>query len=568
MGPCSSFLFFLQFSLAWRFLSMRCTPTFYCPKRRYAEAVRAGSATPESKTQTQKASESRPIPTTTAGAHAIKTYPQDARPKHQKPRPRCTAAQVLQNIGHRDATGPARRTLQLTGSLGNRYDFFFGYFDKTNFAPDGTRVLVSRTRVSARIDNAEASGWYQGCRDNRKPFPVLEIGFIDFCEQRDTVGFPFHKIGETTAWNVHQGAQAQWVGEDIIFNTRTGNSDFFQARVAALSGKVLKEYAAPIYSLSHDGALAAVLNYTHLNICSQYGYASENLGNFCSTAAHLIAEDSSQFLAVLDLASGQVSKLISVSDVAAFLVGEGVLRRHKRSWYRYINHAQWSRDSTELIFLYREQHGKTLDDRFTYGVTINIHTKKMHLVSKSGKDGCVSHHDYGYSNTLLCVNNRYWEYKEHKLHTVHADPLTRVNGHPTFSNFDVPGPGRFILSDTYPKPFLGARAGTTEDGPLSRAISRKQRMQHLYIFDRRASQARLIAWLPAGYSDLHPRWDRVGSLVTVDSGNDRRRHLYSVFVEDILSDFRAGKVSTNRNQSYSLDNNGGLSLSMPSRLAQ
>ena len=92
----------------------------------------------------------------------------------------------------------------------------------------------------------------------------------------------------------------------------------------------------------------------------------------------------------------------------------------------------------------------------------------------------------------------------------------RVNGHCTYLS-DV----RWVLNDTYP---LGAA-----------------RMQELYIYDvesdRRVELGALTA--PAEYTDewrcdLHPRANRAGTQVLVDSAHAGGRQMYLLDVSGIL----------------------------------
>ncbi|VAX42287.1 hypothetical protein MNBD_PLANCTO03-144, partial [hydrothermal vent metagenome] len=81
------------------------------------------------------------------------------------------------------------------------WHYWFGYYDKCPWSPDGTKLLAHRAPF---------------CDHFPAPNDFAEVGFLEGWE---TDAPRFTKIGQTTAWNWQQGAMLRWCKGEPRFNT-------------------------------------------------------------------------------------------------------------------------------------------------------------------------------------------------------------------------------------------------------------------------------------------------------------------------------------------------------------
>lgn len=131
---------------------------------------------------------------------------------------------------------------------------FFGYYDKSPWDADGSRLAYINSNVVGRHPVPE---------DIAKVMVVIPESDIlpSVC-------------AETRAWNWQQGCMLRWRidGSALIFNDRYGGT--LVARVVELSGKELHVTPFPIYDCSSDGDTTVSVNFARLAWTRPgYGYA-------------------------------------------------------------------------------------------------------------------------------------------------------------------------------------------------------------------------------------------------------------------------------------------------------
>lgn len=367
---------------------------------------------------------------------------------------------------------------------------WFGYYDKWQFDPS------DRYALGMEVD-------FEG----RSPRPEDEIvlGLIDLGD-----GDRWSEIGRTQAWCWQQGCMLQWrpgSAREVVWNAREG--DAFVCRVLDVDSGRSRTLPRAVYSLSPDGKTAVCADFRRIqDMRPGYGYAGLPDPN-----AGVLAPDDVGIWAQ-DMDTGASELIVSVAQIAALPYPHGDLSAAKH----YFNHLLVSPDGTRFIFLHRWRFG---DGPFhTRMLTAALDGTDVRVVDDYGK---TSHFIWRDPAHILAWS---WHPSAESAFYLYGDgdgqvePVgqgaMRVNGHCTY----LPG-GRWVLNDTYP---LG-----------------EARTQELYLYDvasdRRVELGALTA--PAEYTDewrcdLHPRANRAGTQVMVDSAHAGGRQMYLLDVSEIL----------------------------------
>ena len=367
---------------------------------------------------------------------------------------------------------------------------WFGYYDKWQFDPS------DRYALGMEVD-------FEG----RSPRPDDEIG-LGLIDLED--GDRWSEIGRTQAWCWQQGCMLQWrpgSACEVVWNAREG--DAFVCRVLDVDSGRSRTLPRAVYSLSPDGKTAVCADFRRIqDMRPGYGYAGLPDPN-----AGVLAPDDVGIWAQ-DMDTGASELIVSVAQIAALPYPHGDLSAAKH----YFNHLLFSPDGTRFIFLHRWRFG---DGPFhTRMLTAALDGTDVRVVDDYGK---TSHFIWRDPAHILAWS---WHPSAESAFYLYGDgdgqvePVgqgaMRVNGHCTY----LPG-GRWVLNDTYP---LG-----------------EARTQELYLYDvasdRRAELGALTA--PAEYTDewrcdLHPRANRAGTQVMVDSAHAGGRQMYLLDVSEIL----------------------------------
>jgi glycosyltransferase involved in cell wall biosynthesis len=368
---------------------------------------------------------------------------------------------------------------------------FFGYHDKTPFSGDGRRVLA----MSARAGATPAGGGGGG---------PLVLGFF-LAELGGGVAGSFQPFAETLAWCWQQGCMLQWHPQEpnrhVLFNTLR-NGSYHSVVVDVDGGGVVREYGIPIYALDPGGRRAVSLNFSRLErLRPGYGYgclADDTAGS---------AAPSQDGLVVMALDTGDVELAVSLATLAAELASP--LGEH------YVNHVTFSPDGHRVAFLHLWEADGGRESRFCQ---LDVRTGEYRVVES---DRTVSHycwHDGGELLATTRTRTGTWHYTVYDLAAGTRRDLDlplRRDGHPMFH----PRDRARLVTDTYPD---------------------RRRDQSLFIADIESGSVEPLARFYApfrfrgpGRCDLHPRWDRAGNWIAVDTTHRGQRELALVPIADV-----------------------------------
>lgn len=356
---------------------------------------------------------------------------------------------------------------------------YFGYHDKTPVSGTNDKILAASIAVAdSRPDNEGAP---------------MRVGYFAIDDELRTQG-NFEEIGTTTTWCWQQGCMLQWdprcPDRKVFFNTLVEGA-FGAVLVDIESRRVVKEYANPIYALDPTGRIAATLNFARLG-CLRPGYGYKPLRKLKGN------QSEQDGLFVFDLMAGERRLLVDLNELTRS-VGDG--ESH------YLNHATFSPDGSRIAFF----HVCTAAGvRRTRLCTVTVRDGQV-LALESQR--LVSHYCWRTGAELLATTrdrDGRWHYTLYDLDKGRRNDLAlplRRDGHPMFHPLNK----NLIVTDTYPD---------------------RRRDQHLCIVD--ISEGTIeepgTFFSPMRYDaqvrcDLHPRWDREGRFIVVDSAARGRREL-------------------------------------------
>ena len=317
----------------------------------------------------------------------------------------------------------------------------------------------------------------------------MKLGF--FTKSDKEFSSHFQAFAETTTWCWQQGCMLQWHPDNqnswVIYNDLVDGN--YGSKVCDVNdGNKVKSYAHPVYSLDPNGRWASTLNFSRLGrLRPGYGYSL--LPD--ETKGQLAPEDDGLF--VFNLETGQKRLLVKLSDLAMDAGTPGA--------EHYVNHATFSPDGKRLVFfhLWATEGDKGRGLRVC---EVDATTGQWREVES---ERTVSHYCWRDANTFLATSREQsgqWHYTLYDLESNTRKDLDlpfNEDGHPMFH----PTNKNLIVTDTYPD---------------------KRRDQHLCVVDLTTKEVKEIATLysPFAYRgqvrcDLHPRWDREGRFVVVDS---------------------------------------------------
>lgn len=389
---------------------------------------------------------------------------------------------------------PARRGQPFPDMTIRRYahqgqQTFFGYFDKTPFSADNTRLLACSTplkRVSPSASDPLAVGWFN-------------------LDAPDT----FNPLGTTTTWCWQQSCMLQWHPQQpaqwVVYNRPAGGAPHGSVIQDVHTGEVISEFDRGVYTLSSTGDVAISLNFARLHRHRPgYGYAG---------ASDPFANDPrprEDGVWRLDMRTGQSELLHSVHDLAEIQPQSGMEAAN-----HYLNHAVFAPSGKRFVFFHIwDCQGRRSIRMFT----CNEDGSNLYLLTN---EKMVSHFDWKSDSELLA----YAEHAEHGRHFYYYQDRTqeryvyrpdalKVDGHPSFSPDN-----RSLLCDTYPDPYGE---------------------QTLFLLTPHGNRVDLVRLPSPGFMDqefrcdLHPRWDTGGRVACVDSAHSGQRSIYTIEVAESL----------------------------------
>lgn len=369
---------------------------------------------------------------------------------------------------------------------------FFGYHDKCPWDATGRYLLFLETDLANRMPG---------------PDDTARICLADSQRPGET-----RAIGETRAWCWQQGCMLQWVGETqgILFNDYRKQG--YCARIIDPNGNELKALPRPVYALSRDGTQALSMDFERIHHARPgYGYASRGYAG----RQHRAPADNGIWRT--DLQTGECTLIVSLARLARFKA-----RDDFNGAFHYALHAEFNPGGTRFCFLHRwfpdAQDGQGTP-----------HTTRMYTVDPEGRElrlredsGFVSHFSWWDDAHLLATSRHAGLGFNYHLYHDTSDEVSILgkgvltsDGHPSFSPSE-----HWLLTDTYPDA-TGRSTLILYDLPNSRRVD----LGRYHV--------------PPAYSgplrcDLHPRWNRDGTLVCFDSVHEGTRAVYTVDVSPFM----------------------------------
>lgn len=358
-----------------------------------------------------------------------------------------------------------------------REGYFFGFHDKIPWSLDNSMLLAHKFASDTKIGEN------------------IEIGYFIGDEYKK-----FKKIANTSSWNWQQGSMLQWINNNyIIFNDWNGEKNI--ARIFDKDGKKIKDLAAPIGAVSPDGKWGLTYSFERLNIgMPGYGYFNEN----DPYKYDFIPKNSG--LSIIELSTGAINKLFSINDIAKIDPVPSM-----KDAYHFFTHCLFAPNDKRFLFLHRwYKKGERLYSRMIScdltGDNIHIFpTKNMvsHITWINEKEVIAYCNTEDYGDGYHIFEDRSVNYRRI------AEKHYSSDGHPQYNKVN-----NKIVTDTYPNRF---------------------RIQELSIYDPVTDKKEIIAklWSPNYFKDelrcdLHPRWNRDGTMLCFDSAHTGKRALCTV----------------------------------------
>lgn len=360
------------------------------------------------------------------------------------------------------------------------FEYFYGYYDKSPWDMSDRYMICLQVKQT-----------YKSVAPKE---PAL-IGIIDTLD-----GNRFYRIGITHSWNVQQGCMAQWMGPD--FSSRIIYNDFRNGQYCSVVYNFIdkrEEKVLPMaaYDVAKDGSFILSLDFSRLHrMRPGYGYA-----NLPDTTKGELCPDKVCIWKV-DVETGKVTELFKYTDFLSFETNESMIgAEHK------VNHIMISPNCKRFMVLHRWlQKGR----KHTRLVTVNVDKTEMYNLSD---DVFVSHCYWKNNQEILSflrkkeTGNHYYCLKDKTQEYKMYWPELKTDGHCSYSP-----DGKYVITDTYPN---------------------RKRIASVYLCTEKDNQSRKIARVIAPFRydndcrcDLHPRWNRSGSKICIDSVHEGKRGLY------------------------------------------
>ena len=409
------------------------------------------------------------------------------------------------------------------------YSYFFGYYDRTPWSLGGDKILTHRT-------TSKKTYIEQG--------DLLELGYFEVIGD-----FPsYNVISKLNVCNWQQGSMPAWiksrysVSDHVIFNDLVG--DVYAAQIMTTEGELIRSFDYPLSDLSYDGSFYLSISSSRLYFTRRaYSYEGEHDNRWNDD---VVENDG---LRIVEIESGKSDFLVKTKDLVDDLVESMTEAKH------WIDHPLFSPDSKNILFYHRWLTKK--GTFFTRLYSYNIQNKSFFLYPDSGMYSHATWQDndcflvfgrgkssdprlkkdagyiykgllniglFGYKflknlsyikkfrKKVLKDNYLLFRLKEENPRVIDTSPFLNLDGHPSF----CPANKEVFITDTYPD---------SED------------MRALYTKNISSGEVALVGNfpVPAGHNDsspdrcdLHPRWDRSGRYISIDSMHDgiRKQHVF------------------------------------------
>ena len=378
---------------------------------------------------------------------------------------------------------------------GGELSHWFGYYDKDQFDPSGRYVLGQAVDHDTGLPS---------------PTDTVQLGMVDLRDNDKWI-----PLGTTNAWCWQQGCMLQWLPgtkNKVIYNER--QNDRFVAVIQDVKTGERRVLPRAIYSVSLDGKWATSFNISRL-------YAVRPGYSYVGVDDHSEGENwpDDDGLYVMNLETGDAKLIVTLAQLYEFErtpeEGEGI---------HWINVMLFNADSTRICFLHRwvlpEKRGwvsrfltVNLDGSDMY--IINDHKRFSHLIWRDAA------HILAFSYEPPQPEMRFHLFTDRTEQVEDIGwPELQVEGRTADGHCTYSPDGKWVLVDTYPN---------------------REGFQYVRLY--RPSDKTLV---PLGRfwndpktrgewrTDLHPRWDREGKFVCIDSSCSGQRQMYLLDVSKIV----------------------------------
>ena len=402
------------------------------------------------------------------------------------------------------ATGPLETYVPCRAITRGSKKHWFGYYDKREFDPSGTRVLANEIEFEGRSPKADDK---------------IGVGYIDTAANDNWVS-----LGKSNAWGWQQGCMLQWVGNtgnNVLWNDR--EDDAFVCRMHAVDTKQTRTLSRPIYTISRDGETGLSADFRRIdNLRPGYGY-----DGLADPFVDIRAPSASGIWRV-NLQTGDDELILSLADVTKYPWPDGSC--HEEAWH-YFNHLLINPAGTRFVALHRYRpkfDPKTL--RFEGGfvtrmISANLDGSDLYVLDPSGY---TSHFIWKNNDELMMwtkPKGRQQGFYVFRDRTRDVRPIGHdkmpTNGHNTY----LPTPyADWVLNDTYP--------------------DKKNSRQTVYLYHVPSGKRVDLGHFPSPPAyrgewrcDTHPRSSDDGTQVAIDSPHDNGRQVYLLDVREVLDKY-------------------------------
>lgn len=325
-----------------------------------------------------------------------------------------------------------------------------------------------------------------------EPHEKASIGLVD-----DTGRF--HRVGETSAWNLQQGCMLHWnplrPETEILYNDRRGG-DIISVVLDVTTGKK-RELPRAINGVSRNGRYAVCLTYGRLRrMRPVVGYVGAKDPN------PDVAHPDNDGVFVMDLVTGESKLVVSIGEVYRRLVRRHPDLKERHMWF---NHTVINKDDTRFFFLARcwtPQPDVQLESAM---FTAGLDGSDLREVVPFGKG--VSHFEWRSDTEIIATFRTTGRQKDHVMFTDGKDDYKLVgegflkgDGH-----CSVAPDGNWMVTD-------GSIGSTLEKNLLIYNLETKQGLElgRFPMNERRYFSGDTRC-------DLHPRWNRTGNQICIDA---------------------------------------------------
>lgn len=390
---------------------------------------------------------------------------------------------------------PSFRKRELIPSVritGGDYHTFYGYYDNPAFSGNDRYHLVHRVPFCDRMQQA-------GDR--------AEIGMIELESGSYT------PLAATTAWNFQQGSMLQWnpaaPKDEIIYNVTLNGR--YRAAVLNLRTHAVRYLEQPVANVDPTGNKALSINFGRMfDFRPGYGYA--DIADPFRDELHP-ADDG---VYCIDLKSGESKLVLSLDAIWSFIQPIFQAEESKLT----INHITFNTDGTRFLFLARWVPPQS-KRHLTALLTANADGSGLRCISTNIVQ---SHYHWRDPGKFVMFGggpqgSQLYEYDDAQADGNEPDVIDAAyflkDGHCSYS------PDRnWMLYDSYPD---------------------KDSVRHLYVYDLKRRKGTTLGsyFSPPSITgdircDLHPRWNRAGTMITFDSAHEGHRYVYAIDLRELL----------------------------------